>query len=332
MAAAALIPIAPAHAAPAHAQTHLVVLRGAGGTECPTDADLRAAVAERLGYSPFAAQASRTIVASMRREKDTWRGAIQVADTEGRITGTRELTSNAASCADLGSTLALTIALVLDPDAATGPQKPNPEAVAPPALPSPGLPVAVRTALPDAENPFYETPRPPPPVVRARVSVAGGIGAVSSLGAAPSVAIGVEAFVGITAGSFRLELEGRADAPASGDTAGGAAARTSLAIGTLSPCYVRGVLALCGLASLGALSGEGVGSSTARSRLDTGLFAAIGARVAVEAPLGSTLFVRVHGDFLVPLTRTSLDVGGLRVWTNPPFSGALGLSLGMRFF
>ena len=61
------------------------------------------------------------------------------------------------------------------------------------------------------------------------------------------------------------------------------------------------------------------------------MFLAVGARVALELPLGSTVSAGVHVDVLAPITELVLRVSGQAVWTSPPISGALGLTLGARF-
>ena len=60
-------------------------------------------------------------------------------------------------------------------------------------------------------------------------------------------------------------------------------------------------------------------------------FVAVGARVGLEVPLGSVLSAGIHADVLAPLMELVLQVSGQPVWTSPPISGALGLTVGARF-
>jgi hypothetical protein len=47
--------------------SRLTYVRGPGAEKCPDEAELRRAVAERLGYDPFFPAANRTIVAEITR-------------------------------------------------------------------------------------------------------------------------------------------------------------------------------------------------------------------------------------------------------------------------
>jgi hypothetical protein len=303
--------------------------RSGAAASCPDELALRNAVAERLGYDPFDSRAeTRTwILVAMRRAAGAWEASIRV-ERRGAVGGERLLASTAASCAELGSTTALTIALALDPLAGIAPSVvPVSPSSPPPAMPPP-------QGTPDrAEDPFSprssdrdavvrETPRLP---LDWRIG-AGGAGYV---GALPAPGAGVDFLVGIASPHAGLDLEGVVVLPSVANTASGAGVRASLTLGTLSPCLRERWLRVCALASLGVLRGEGV--AVEPSHQAAAFYAAAGARVGVEAPLGSRLALDTHLDGLIPVTQTTLGLGTANVWTTPSLSGSLGINLVARF-
>jgi hypothetical protein len=56
-----------------------------------------------------------------------------------------------------------------------------------------------------------------------------------------------------------------------------------------------------------------------------------GARAGFLQPLGSRVFVGVHADGLVNLSRWTARLDQVPVWTAPRFAAALGLDAGIRF-
>ncbi len=156
-----------------------------------------------------------------------------------------------------------------------------------------------------------------------------GLGALGTLGTAPRAAFGVTLHGGVRRGALSIALEGRADLPAAKRTASGGTVSSALLLGTLAPCFHRSMIVGCALVSAGALAGSSEGVT--RPAQVTTPFAALGARIGVEVPLVSELSARIHADLLGGLTRTTLELDGLPVWTTPPISGALGAGLAWSF-
>src|SRR5262249_5524431 len=114
-----------------------------------------------------------------------WRVSITVADGAGKVLGTRELSHAGADCRAIDEEVALTIALLIDPDAALSPaaassgaKGPSPRAAAPPAVTAKRKPASARV----------EHVSPPVP---APWDVAFLAGPVVSFGALPTVGVGV---------------------------------------------------------------------------------------------------------------------------------------------
>lgn len=299
----------------------LVYTRAPNTMACPDEAGLRSAVSTRLGYDPFEGAAATTAVVDVSVTKSTkLESSVRFRDEHGRLHGKKEISSAADDCAELAAAMALTISILLDPDAILG--QPPAGAAAPPAL----------HAGPH-ESPFTPEAPPPPPAPAApsvdpwRVRL--GADAIGSVGAAPAPALGLGAFAGLGRGALSLDFEVRADLPASITRDDGTGVRSSLVLGTVAPCGHLHVLALCVLGSAGALHGEGLNVGTPER--DVTFYAAAGARAAVELTLSRTVFARMRADALAPLTRTTLKNRGSEYWSSPPVTGALALGLGVTF-
>jgi hypothetical protein len=320
--AAALFALAwaPKSHAADHPEVRLVYVRDEGAATCPGEQEVAAAVAERLGYIPFSPSSRQTVLARAWGKPNHWHGSIERLGEQAG--GRRELASNAAECSDLATSMALSIALLLDPDRAMGvpmadsPKEPirNPVEEPPPeSKESPALEPKV-----EAAPPLAMAPEP-------KIEWAVGIGAVASLGTAPIAAVGAGALVEMRLRAFRAGLEGRADLPAEGAESGGVGVRTQLTSAMLVPCYATRIVSMCALASLGSIRAEGVGSAT-RPRNASAIYSAVGGRVGVDLPMGSTpLVLRLTADVLAPITQLSFTVSDERVWSLSSLAGAVGL-------
>lgn len=282
---------------------------------------LRAKIAERLGRDPFeptsgrADERTRVLSVGVRRAGDRGVFSAEIRLLEyGKVVGRRLLDGDAASCDSLASAIVLTVAVLLE-----DPPDPNPT-LAPSTLGAP----------PDAERAAEPAPVPPPPPAgppaRLRLDVA--MGALASFGVAPSPAAGGEARLGVDRDRFRLELGARGTLPASSDDAIGV--RTRLVVGTLAPCYGLLIVSGCLAVNVGAISGEAVGASVARSSLGSAAYAAVGAAAVSRVFFGDVLFARASIEATFALTRVGFDVGANRAWT-VPLAGATGsLGVGAR--
>jgi hypothetical protein len=308
------------------ATARLVYERGPGAEECADARAFGAAVAERLGYVPFDDAASGEVRVAFRRDKGKpWRAMVT---SSGRVPGetrTRELSSPTADCADLGQTVALTTALLLDPAAALG-------APPPPARPAPAPPSVDPIAWHDDPQAIpSERPALAPAPAPAPVHVALGAGGTGTLGAVPAPAPGGEVFAEIQGSRWALLLDARVDAAVSTANDAGLGVRASLVSGTVAPCLARAPLFACALVSAGSFAGEGSGSAD-HPRLGSTFYAAFGARLAAEVPLFAPLFLRAHADAIAPATRTRLTIGDAEIWTTPALAAAFGLGVGARVF
>jgi hypothetical protein len=157
--------------------------------ECIQPADLSRAVEDKLGRQVFGPAPELTVDGVMRAgNSPKWRAQFTLVDANGAVQGTREVTSDEASCAAMNPSLALIVAVMIDPRAAFG-----------------GAPVPEPSAPPMPEVRPEPPPLPPPPpreIPRAEVGTEvahpllhGSRGEVL-FGAAGTLGLGVSAALG----------------------------------------------------------------------------------------------------------------------------------------
>jgi hypothetical protein len=306
---------------------------GPGTETCPSEETLIADVAARLGYDPFRHDAARQIVVKIAMDGDALEAKVQLVDETRHVTGERVIPSAAgADCRELASSLAFAVSIALDPLAMVRPSA----ATATAPAPRPPLPVKAPAAsegatarpTPPAAPTIAAPSRPPAPPRRTPVHLRFGAGSALSVGAAPSLAVGFGAFVGVQWPRASLSLEGRLDVPASRVVRTGTV-EGSLILGALVPCVHLGPALGCAVLAAGGL--RGTGSGVDRPRTDTTFFAAVGPRLALEYPVATPLAFRAWIDGLATVTRTSLSLDGAEAWRTPPVAGTLGAGLVVRF-
>jgi hypothetical protein len=150
------------------------------------------------------------------------------------------------------------------------------------------------------------------------------VGTGGSVGAAPVVALGWNAYVGVRRSWFSAALEGRVQLPVEGDVPGGGRVEISQLSGALVPCGHLGVGLACLRASVGRLRGTSSGILNARS--DATAFTAMGLRAGLDLPIQGPLSLRLYGDIDLRLTRTEVLIAAQDAWSTPPFSATLGFA------
>jgi hypothetical protein len=135
----------------AEESVRLVWIRGPGSETCLASDALAERVSLRLGWQAFSDAARRRIEGFVQREGDRWVARIYARDSDGKLIGSRDLTSDAVDCAGLDAAVTLAIALVIDTWAGAA-LRPPPASVDTAPAPPPA-PVAVSTAPPPAPPP-----------------------------------------------------------------------------------------------------------------------------------------------------------------------------------
>jgi hypothetical protein len=300
----------------------LVYQLAPGAESCPDEAALRRAVAARLGADPFADAARPTYSVTIGFEGEKLVGRVVLVDVSGVAKGVRELASE-SGCAELVEGLSLALSLAINPELATS----GTNAVVapePPNEPSPAPSPVVET--PPSPDPLPPVPEPGP---LPRPTFTWGIGATGygSVGTAPEVAFGAGALLRLRRGDLSLSLESRFEPSAGSLQSNGANVETRLVAGVLAPCwhFPAAFVQACALGLLGSMRAEA--SNLPGAQPDDGIYAAAGARAAVEMLELPYVRLQIRLDLLARLVpiRVTRNEGSQTLWEAPPVSGALGL-------
>jgi hypothetical protein len=109
-----------AAAAPAaEPATRLDYVRGPGAESCPDRAAVMAAVAARLGYSPFSNDGPRVLRCEIARAGAGLRAQIALRDAGGAVSGARTLASERSDCRDLLPAMLLVLSVAARPPGAS---------------------------------------------------------------------------------------------------------------------------------------------------------------------------------------------------------------------
>jgi hypothetical protein len=193
---------------PKPARVALSFQRRASAKTCPSEKELRRQVTSILGYQPFDRHAKRVMACVLWADKTTLHARLRLSDAKtGKSLGLRELSATGPGCQELGSAVALAIALAIDPlakppaphpveqRAAAPPPPPRPaerHVTAPPAVTPPSLSVgAGATAAAPIRVDQGTAAVPPPPAAAPPVGTAAEV-PVALLDAGPEPAVAAQ--------------------------------------------------------------------------------------------------------------------------------------------
>ncbi len=319
-------------------QMRLVYVRETGAESCPDEGRVRAAVAGRLGYDPFSAAASATVVARITRENGRFFGSIEIVDESAGSRGNRELSTEGAECDEMSRAMALSISIAIDPEHAESDSSEGPRtdqtstAVAPP---SPSAASPARGALPPPRpDPRSTSDRPVnverPDAGAGKPAFSSWLAAVSMLGVGTAPVFGGSLTLQARRGRWSLGAGGRLLSGPRGAAQGDTELRATLAAGELAGCFEHGPLSYCALGLAGATWARA--SSIAVPRTAVGAFGALGARVAAAAPLSRSFEAFAQAELLAVLSPIHPQIDGQDVWQAPPVAGGLGVGVRVRFW
>ena len=313
-----------AAAASDHARAQLRYHVPAELAACPDQAEFQRRVAQQLGYDPFASGEGTAVSLEVQSDARALHGRLEVSAGEPAEPAVRELSEGLEACDALVSALASTLALSLDPLAATVPRPGEPPAPAQAvvvAAPVPAPPVLAPQPQAAAPSPARRVPAAREPV-RGFAAVGGGL----SVGLVPGLALYGSGSLGMRVHAFALELEGRADSSVKGERVDERHRVEATTItGGLVPCMHGSFYAGCLTVRMGALQGRATGVS--EPRLGSSFLGTLGVALRLELPERRGFRVRIGLDAALPLVRTELVVNGQVAWTAPPVYGALSLAL-----
>jgi hypothetical protein len=312
--------VALSTAAHAEPKAQLTYVREAGAEACPDEPEVQKAVVARLGYDPFGERPLSTIAVTVGRSQRGLRARIELTDAAGEVTGSRELTSRQADCLELSWAVELAVSLAIDPlHFADAPPTPLTRAS------SRATPVATDERASDVHRPAIAVAREVEPKQRFRLAA----GAFAVLGSSPTVAFGFRLAGGIRRKLWSMNVEVRADVPASRPAAGGLVS-TAIYSSALVPCFHQLMFAGCALVVLGAQHSMGSHYPTSNEVWD--FYAALGVRAAVEIKLHKRLELQLGADLLAPLRRIRLLVDEVNTaFLTPSVSGTFYFALAGYF-
>jgi hypothetical protein len=310
----------------------LTYVRGPGAERCPDEATLRQAVADRLGYDLFFPWATKTVVAEIDREKRGYTARIKIVDASGLARGERALRATSEDCGQIVRALALAISIAVDdldldrappPPPASSPTPPPP--AAPPPEPVPEVPPPPPPAPPPKLPPDV-----PPRRERRGFAFEAWVAPTVSSGVAPKASVGGVVAVGGRYRFLSLDVEARADAPATGGTTQAGAVTTTIDAGAVAGClHAPAPLFLCATGLLGTFFAEG--HDVAAPKSVQAPYRAVGGRIGLEVPIVWHLYFLAQADALANLTRHTVQVSGEDTYTLGAGSLSVGAGVGVLF-
>jgi hypothetical protein len=313
---------APADAAPSPASrtSSLSWVRSEGADGCTGGKELAGAVEAIVGRRVFVSASAADVAVEGRIDRTDagWKATLRISDEGGAVLGSRELTSPASDCRAMDGSLALVIAVMIDPDAASRPLPPVARPVAP-----------------------ASPPREAPPSPSARWSIAPRLGVSAAFGELPAPAWGATMGLRIGPPAVGVEVFGSLFLPQTitVPTAPGASARFTWADAGVALCPSLASASTVSLAVCAGAAG-GVRTATPRSGLEdeqgSSSFVALGVlRARLAWQLTPLLFALADGGADVPFERpdwtaTSASGAMISVFRPSVVGGAAGVSVGLR--
>jgi hypothetical protein len=302
---------------------------------CPDAADFKGVVISRLGHDPFVERAPYRVLVQIARGADAIDGRIEWRDASGQWVGEQAFPAVTTDCPHLvrsiGFALAVQIQLL-----ARAPAPPE-DNVAPPAeaasSPATAPPPAVANPPLPAE--------PPKEAIASRGDLgpapAGAPRPVLAMGAGPSVELGMSSspvllgrlFGAVAWPHLSVELAALVSVPATTRRPDGGGFSQQHLLGSAAACATAVRWSACLVTNAGEVRMAGV--DVDRPSTATVALVQAGARLAVEQALGRRAFVKARGEALVNLVRWTGRLDQLPVWTAPPYSGSIGVDVGVRF-
>jgi hypothetical protein len=306
---------------PPNAAAALHWVRLTGGHDCIDGRALAAAIEAKLHRDVFSASSAATLLIEGHVEGDEqgYRSELRMTASDGTLLGTRKLASQAADCGELSETVALVLAVMIDPEASAQAERVRP--ARPPEASSADAPSEPAAKAYEREQHLLTFARA---ALKLMPGVALGLGAAYELSLARW-------------GGFRVEGVGFFEKRAAVDDAG---AYLRLAYGAIGYCplwatHARARLTGCVGGELGVRHSEGYGFEPGNRSAST-LWASATARAGFSLRLISVLALHVGASFVVPIVPVhyrAQNAGGMtvEVFRQAPLGAAFDAGLGARF-
>lgn len=300
------------------------------GIGCPSEAEFRAAVAERLEEDPFVAAAARTVAVEISATDGRLNGVVRWTDREGILEGQRRFEAAAADCSDLARNMVFAVTVQLQ-------LLELPEDASPPAS-SPGTESDARGEAARAPTPTptpTRTPTPAPtvdPSVPARAwnfDMGAGIGAFLVSGWTPDVAPGGRVLVLGRVPRFSLHVAFEASLPQRHSTSDAAGFESSVLAASVAPCWRSPVVEACPVLRFGQVRTRGFGVDEPKS--PRGTLWEFGLRVGAGGALWASLEGKAYLELLYAPSPWTVQLNERSVFVAPSFVFLGGIDL-VAFF
>jgi hypothetical protein len=303
--------------------------------DCPSAAEFRSIVAQRLGYDPVRAGSALSVDVRVQAAETGIQGAIDWSSSVEQRLGERRFASQSQDCHQMvtamGFVLAVQIQLMAtEPTAKGAPQsvetEPPTRRRAPPSQARPRGGRRVGAAAPPPQPP--EVPARSAPA-STRWSAMAGLGPSVGFGLGPDPIAQGRLFLAVQYGKGSIELGAEASLPSKTRLPNGGGFRHQLILGSLAACGWHSSISACALAKLGRIQVQGMGVDKPAS--PAGLVAQVGPRLTYSLGLGDHLVLMGHVDALYLLTPWTVYVNHVAVWTMPRFGAVAGIDLAANF-
>jgi hypothetical protein len=319
---------------------------------CPSAEEFKAIVTARLGFDPFVEDARDHVLVSIEEGSRNLDGRLEWRDEAGKWAGDRAFPAHTTDCAELVRAMGFALAVQINLLAASRPRDASrdgsrePDGAKPadsgrdarqprgtPAQPSGARPAGARpgAASDRGTEPDTDTEADAGESGSSTPWVFGlGAGGTLALCLSPSVLPLGRVFGSAGWGSLSFELGGELSTRSVDHRAtDGAGYGQQLLLGSLAVCGSAEPFGLCALIKAGAVKVGGrsvdVPASPSGSALQAGL------RFGVRERLGRHVFIGQRIEGLFNLTRWSVTLDQVPVWTAPILSAGLGLDVGAFF-
>jgi hypothetical protein len=307
--------------------------------KCPSSDDFRGAVIGRLGFDPFSQEAALHVLATISTSERPLEGRLEWRDAEGNWAGDQTFRAHNDDCAELARTMGLALAVQIhlleageplegsNPRTADGKVSASatgasatdaPAAAVPPAATS-NAKVSDEPAPSGSDASASSTPW----------SFAIGGGGALGLGMSPGPTMLGRVFGTLAYGFLSFELGGELSTETSEERPDGAGFTQRAVLASAAVCGSQGPVSLCAVGKGGVLKVAGQQIDVPASS-DSAAFQA-GLRLAVRERIGRSAFLGQRLEGLANLTRWTVTLDQIPVWTAPPVAGTLGIDVGVIF-
>ncbi len=287
---------------------------------CASEAEFRGKVAARLGYDPFQADAAWLFRVRVDARRKPAHAEI-LTEQDGKSTGRRAL--DETRCDALLETVASTVAIAIDPVAAT----PGPAPLPPPPA---GTAAAARSGNVSAARDTTVASPVPKASPSAPVVPYLYLDGTGAFGRTAGTALGGRAGFGLRYRGVSVAGEARGEAtPDAVRLTALDSAYWSVFSGGIVGCGDKSIFELCAVFAMGSLQAKA--RNVDRPSLKGTLFASVGARLGIEVPIAGEIALRANAELGIPLVRTTFIVAGEPVWTAPAGQGTFALGAEARF-